>query len=271
MEVNQTYWLDERHPNFKRWEQARNISRERGRFVKTLTSQIITCKNLNVLDLGSGEGGTSEMFSDENFVVSFDLSKVRLNRQSKLIKNKICGNSSLFPFKKNSFDLIIMQDVMEHLDYNPEISDHLFELLKTDGLIYLSTPNRSSIINLIADPHWGFPIVSLFNRNQLRKYFLRVFRITEVNRNDIAELLSLKKLTDLFSNKFELRLNTTFALKELLNGNQGIAWSRFHLGMILLIRKLRLNNILLAISNDRIGIVNKYLTPAFYFILFKRK
>ncbi len=74
-------WLDESHPNFKRWKRAREVSIERGKFVSSIINQQLDTKNLSVLDLGSGEGGTSKVFSENNFVVSFDLSLTRLKRQ----------------------------------------------------------------------------------------------------------------------------------------------------------------------------------------------
>ena len=83
MEVkeNNPTWLDESHPNFLRWKRARELSIERGKFVRSVINQQIKTTNLNVLDLGSGEGGTSKVFSADNFVVSLDLSLIRLQRQ----------------------------------------------------------------------------------------------------------------------------------------------------------------------------------------------
>lgn len=271
VDYNQTYWLDEQHPNFKRWEKAREISFQRGTFVNSLISEFKNCRNLKILDLGSGEGGTSEIFSDENYVLSIDLNKIRLNRQNESINNKICCDISTLPFKKKSFDLIIMQDVIEHLDHTKNTIKNISALLNDGGMIYLSTPNRNSIINLLADPHWSVPFVSLFKRDQTKKYFLRFFRKTEINRKDIAELLSLKKIYDLFSDQFEVRLNTTFVLTQLFNGNPGIIWSKFHILLTALARKSGLSKLLLMISNDKKSFVNNYLTTAFYLILIKKE
>lgn len=270
MEVNQTYWLDENHPNFKRWEKARKISFQRGKFVLQLVSNFKECKNLNVLDLGSGEGGTSEILSNDNFVISFDINPTRLNRQIKLISNKICGRAEWLPFKKNFFDLIVLQDVLEHLSYNKNTIKDISDLLNDNGIIYLSTPNRISILNIIADPHWGFPVVSLMNRNQIRKYFLRVFRRSEKDRNDLAQLLSLKKIIELFKDGLEMKLNTNFTLNEIFNRNPGIVWSKLHLRLIAFAKLFGLKKIILKISNDRIGFVNNFLTPSFYLIMIKK-
>ena len=82
MKIDPPAWLDKSHPNFSKWQRARELSIERGKFVHSIVSQNIQANNLTVLDLGSGEGGTAKVFSKNNFVVSLDLSLVRLQRQT---------------------------------------------------------------------------------------------------------------------------------------------------------------------------------------------
>ncbi len=116
MEVaeKQIPWLDEKHPNYERWKRAREISIERGKFVLSIISKVRNCQNLKILDIGSGEGGTSEVLSQDNILISFDMNKIRLLRQQNSFSNfnLLCGSSSSLPFKNNSFDLIILQDVL---------------------------------------------------------------------------------------------------------------------------------------------------------------
>ena len=90
--------------------------------------------------------------------------------------------------------------------------DDLTSLLKNNGIIYLSTPNKYSLINIISDPHWGMPLISLFNRNQIKKYFLRNFRKSDYQREDVAELLSLKKFTICSDNIIPLKSLRNFLL-----------------------------------------------------------
>src|SRR3989304_6830976 len=200
MKADSIQWLDETHPNYLRWKRAREISIARGKFVESIVSKEIECRGLTILDLGSGEGGTTNVFSKNNFVISFDLSKIRLQRQSNSDVNsqKICGNISDIPLKKKSFDLIILQDVIEHLQLTNRLVDELYGLLQERGIIYLSTPNKFSVFNILADPHWGVPFISLLKRETVKKYFLNYFRKSEVNREDIPELLSLRVILDLF-------------------------------------------------------------------------
>jgi SAM-dependent methyltransferase len=320
-------WLDKSHPNFLRWKRARELSVERGKFVRSIVSQKLPVKNLTVLDLGSGEGGTSRVLSDDNFVVSFDLSLIKLQRQllnvipkdpdfnletEKSLKNNIViskegsypteksstisqtgflprqvgiemtainypndlafvnGNALQLPFEDHSFDLIIIQDVIEHLNDIKFLYIEIKRVLKLKGMIYLSTPNKYSLFNFLSDPHFGLPVVSVLKREQIKKYFLKYFRKNDYNRKDVAQLLSLNGLGKLFSQNFDLHLNTKFVVKELFNGNKGIVWSDFHLKLISFCKIIKLDWVVNKIANDKLGILNKFFTPTFY-VIFKLK
>jgi len=290
-------WLDESHPNFRRWKRAREVSIERGKFVQAVVAQKVNSKNLYILDLGSGEGGTSKVFSVDNFVVSFDLSLIRLQRQISSVISKegfypteksstnnktrflssfemtkpelVNGSALQLPFSNHSFNLIIIQDVIEHLSNTADFYSEVKRILKTNGSIYLSTPNKFSIFNILNDPHFGLPVLSLLKRKSIKKYFLKQFRKDDYYRTDIAQLFSLNELINLFKNDFEIKLYTKFSVQELFNGNKGIVWSDFHLKLITFCKLIKLDWLIIKLSNDKIGIINKYFTPTFYFVLKK--
>jgi 2-polyprenyl-3-methyl-5-hydroxy-6-metoxy-1,4-benzoquinol methylase len=264
-------WLDESHPNYERWKRAREISLERGKFVRSIVAQKIKCENLTILDLGSGQGGTAKVLSEKNTVISLDLNIVRLKSQEDFKDNilRINGDALNVPLKTDSFDLIVLQDVIEHVNNPQSLLNSLHTLLKKNGTLYLSTPNKFSVFNIISDPHWGFPVVSLLKRENIRKYFLQVFRKSEAERNDIAELHSLEELLKLFTSKFTFTLYTNYSVEELLKGNKGIIWSDFHLTMLKLIKFVKFDQLIIGLANDKPGIINKYFTPTFYFLLEK--
>ena len=269
MEVNKDLlpaWLDKNHPNYDRWKRAREISEERGKFVESVLSKEITLAELRILDLGSGEGGTAKVLSEKNKIVSFDINAERLQRQEGNSYKKVLGDSEQLPFSSLSFDVIILQDVIEHLQSKEKTIASLHSLLKKNGIIYLSTPNKFSIFNVIADPHWGVPFISLLRRESIRKYFLGTFRKTEAARKDIAELSSLKKLLSLFEDK----LFTSHSVKELFKGNKGIVWSSFHLKLVGTANKLTIGRLINLMANDKPGIINKFFTPTFYMILIRK-
>jgi len=275
MEVTETKepaWLDDNHPNYERWERARSVAEERGKFVVSIIEQEIKCDGLTVLDLGSGEGGTAKVLAANNNVFSIDISLTRLLRQTDRENNlyRINGDALNVPLKNELFDLIVLQDVIEHVNSPAEMIDSLYSLLKKGGVLYLSTPNKFSLFNFIADPHWGMPFVSVLKRKTIKKYFLRNFRKNDSEREDAAQLLSLDDLDKILRNKFEIKLNTKFTVDKLLEGNKGIVWSDLHLNLLEIIRKVHLQNFILSAANDNYGFTNNFLNPTFYFLLKKK-
>jgi SAM-dependent methyltransferase len=270
MEITEenTVWLNPSHPNYERWRKGRELKSERAVIAGKIISAHKVCTNLDILDLGSGEGGTSSYFSGNNNVISYDLSLFRLKRQ-RHTDNKfkiVNGNAQFLPFRNSFFDLIILQDAIEHININGSLISELKRVIKDDGLIYISTPNRHSILNIISDPHWGIPFLSLFRRNSIKKYFLRLFRKEDLCRDDIAELLSLKELFGLFKH-FRIILNTKEIIGLLSESYNGILWSNFHTTLLNLLNKSGLIFILKALANNKTGFINNYLTPTFYLIL----
>ena len=263
-------WLDVRHPNYERWKRGRDLLHKRAFAVKEIVSSSVKCGDLDILDLGSGEGGTSALFAEHNNVISFDLSLLRLKRQQKYFSNysKITGRAENLPFRYSSFDLVILQDVIEHIEEPDLFIAELTRVLRSDGSIYLSTPNRNSFFNIVSDPHWGIPLLALFSRPGIKKYFLRFFRKSELSRNDIARLFSLRQLKYLFR-EYELNLKTKEAVDVLDRNPEGILWSSFHLLLIEIIRKTGTFALLKKAASNKEGFINNYFTPTFYAVLKK--
>jgi hypothetical protein len=108
------------------------------------------------------------------------------------------------------------------------------------------------------------------NRDKQKKYFLPIFRKSEINRNDTAQLISLKMLCKIFSNDFELSLKIQEVVNELLKGNKGIIWSEFHIKLLSFVKKLNIAKAISSMVNNRQGFVNNFFTPTFYFVLKKK-
>ncbi|MDH3269512.1 MAG: class I SAM-dependent methyltransferase [Ignavibacteria bacterium] len=262
---------DPAHTNYERWKKARNLSDDRAKFVESVLSSEIIAERLKILDIGAGEGSTSKFLSQKNLAVSLEPKSERIKKIPKTDSlQPIKANSSGLPFKSSVFDIIILQDVIEHLNITEKLISDFGNLLKENGIIYLSTPNRLSLFNIISDPHWGMPLLCLFTREQIKKYFLKYFRRNDYTRDDIAELLSLKDLINLFSENFSVNICTNFSIDYLLNGGKGLVWSKFHLRLVKYLNEFGLAKVIRRIANDEIGIVNKFFTPTFYCILKKK-
>ncbi len=259
------------HPNYERWQMARDLSDERAMFVESILSSKLTVEGLSILDIGAGEGNTSRLLSQKNFVVSLEPKSERIKKISVTqTLQSLMADSVKLPFKSSTFNLIILQDVIEHLTITKDLIKNFQLILKADGIIYLSTPNKFSLLNIISDPHWGIPFLCLFNRQQIKKYFLRYFRKKDYSRSDIAELLSLKEIVNLLSENFSALLCTKFSVNYLFDGGKGLVWSKLHIQLVKLLNESGLSKFVRRVANDEIGIVNKFFTPTFYIILKKK-
>ena len=110
MEVKETFQreYDPGHPNYKRWQKAREISDERAKFVQKIISNDINPEGLLILDVGAGEGSTSKLLSQKNFVVSLEPKSERIKKiLSTDSLQPVMADTYKLPFKPGCFDLII--------------------------------------------------------------------------------------------------------------------------------------------------------------------
>lgn len=100
--------------------------------------------NKTVLDVGCANGNFSkEVKKKGNKVYGIEVSNQMALRAKKVIDHVIVGNieEMKFPWKYNSFDIILLMDILEHL-FNPQKTlINLKKYLKNDGYVIVSIPN----------------------------------------------------------------------------------------------------------------------------------
>ena len=92
-------------------------------------------KNKKVLDLGGRDGTLTKHFIEKNHVTLADIDENALEyakRNFKVETMKVDLNQSL-PFKDNSFDVVVMAEVLEHLAYPNITLGEIKRVLKTNG------------------------------------------------------------------------------------------------------------------------------------------
>ena len=92
-------------------------------------------KNKKVLDLGGRDGTLTKHFIEKNHVTLADIDENALEYAKKTYKvetMKVDLNQSL-PFEDNSFDVVVMAEVLEHLPYPNITLGEIKRILKTNG------------------------------------------------------------------------------------------------------------------------------------------
>lgn len=135
-----------------------------------------------ILDLGCGLGGISISFAQRaKLVLSGDLDMSRLSKVKERIENSRIKNMCLLkfegkslPFKDETFDLVIMNGVLEYMGINKTRLDpeqlqivalqETRRVLKKNGKVYIGIENRWYPAYFFRDVHCGLPLVAMLPR-----------------------------------------------------------------------------------------------------------
>jgi len=110
----------------------------------------VNYKNIKILEIGSAEGGCLKFFNKlgakcYGIEISKGRNKYAKNRNSKKIKfllGDICDSS--FVDKIPKMDIIILRDVIEHIDQKLVAMKNIYSILKRNGIIFVSYPPKYS-------------------------------------------------------------------------------------------------------------------------------
>ena len=105
-------------------------------------------KNKRVLDIASGEGyGSNILSSVASNVTGVDISDDAINHAKKKYDNKpnlsfIKGSLQNIPLPDNSIDVVVSFESIEHDTEHDIIMTELKRVLKADGILIMSTPDK---------------------------------------------------------------------------------------------------------------------------------
>jgi len=99
-------------------------------------------KSGNFLDVGCSFGGFLEAASRFYTPYGIEMSEFSCGYAKKIFGDRIhCGTLSTHPFRENSFSVITMIELIEHLDDPAYAVRESFKLLDTGGLLLIQTAN----------------------------------------------------------------------------------------------------------------------------------
>lgn len=118
------------------------------RRVVTLRTAIGKSPRLPVLvDVGSGEGHFARRASKSGFhVVATEYTSAGVRRTSEAVGTGtvVRSDGTAMPFRSGSIDAITLWDVVEHVDRSQRLFDEAARVLRSGGVLALSTPNPNA-------------------------------------------------------------------------------------------------------------------------------
>lgn len=144
-------------------------------------SRFQSWSEVSVLDLGSGSGGISREFAEIGAnvtAIEYNLRRVLGMAQEKLRFRLIAGDGHFLPFRSRSFDFVILADVLEHVGNAGAMMREVARVARPGALVFVGATNRTSIVNLIFDPHYNVPLIPLLPKRLATWYVTNIWKVS---------------------------------------------------------------------------------------------
>lgn len=121
-------------------------------------------KTGKVLEIGSSTGVMLELFKNKGWdIVGIEPSKKACkiaNRRGIKTINSSFEKASLI---KSSFDVVILNHVLEHLDNPKQILKKCYQILANKGIVFIDVPNFGSLSSRLWKSHWPYLLLDEHN------------------------------------------------------------------------------------------------------------
>jgi ubiquinone/menaquinone biosynthesis C-methylase UbiE len=195
-------------------------------------------KDKNVLDIASGEGYGSHLMSKVAATVSgvdIDSESVK-NANKKYKKDNLLferGSVTQIPFNDDLFDVVVSFETIEHLEEHDTMISEIKRVLKKDGILIISTPDKKNYTDLRNFKN-KFHVKELYKaefENLLKNYF---------NYCNLYQQLYLNGISVIFPDKAQTKMNDNIFLGDY---NNVIKTSRHPLYLVAVVSNNTLNKV----------------------------
>lgn len=170
----------------------------RRRIIETALQRMSLPPNTNILEVGCGTGGNLELLSryGEVDAMEYDESAIEIASQSVAHTIKRGWLPDNIPFKNRGYDLIVLFDVLEHIQDDKAALSAIREKLTDNGKLLITVPAFRFLWSKHDDIHHHF-----------RRYI----------KNDLIELLRMAGYHVGYASYFNSILFPLIALKRIVN------------------------------------------------------
>ena len=182
LEVERASWWSQE--NFETWKNLYVSEYARGFWVlETLQRYLpgFDAVGARVLDVGCGDAGVLIAFAERGArcagveASERSLERGRLRVREHGVEVELLGGiAEALPRADGSSDLVILDNVLEHVEDPVETLSEIRRVLVPGGLLYLVTPKPFALYSLCNDPHYDLAGLVLMPRRLQVWYFERV-------------------------------------------------------------------------------------------------
>ncbi len=171
----------------------------------------------NILDVGAGYGELV-YFANQN---QWNSIGIELSKDAYKIANKFGVNIKNIPiedefFRKKKYSIIVLTEVIEHVDDPNNLILEISKLLEVNGILYITTPNFNSLDRYIMSSEWKVihkEHINYFTTNTLRRL---------IKNNKSLELINIKStnlVLELYKIKMIKIFNKSYKKDNLVSSN----------------------------------------------------
>ncbi len=162
---------------------------QRGREIARVINERTEVAGKDVLDVGCGytgllivmkEAGARNLTGIEVDQQRLDWGRKRLaslGYEAKILELDVCRADA--PGTLGTYDIILAQDVIEHVPDPSLTIDHLCQMLRPGGAVYVQVGNKFSPDQLTGDHHYRLPGITLLSQAQAIEYFCTRLKLPE--------------------------------------------------------------------------------------------
>jgi SAM-dependent methyltransferase len=136
-------------------------------------------KNPKTIDLGAGDGRFVAFLGEFCDADALELSTeaVHIAKEQYKHVNFFHGNALTYDFEKDTYDLVISQEVIEHIDNQQAYLDVCYKILKPGGYLIMTTPNKKVFDHLKGGNWSDQPIENILTPKSFKTLIKRRFSI----------------------------------------------------------------------------------------------
>lgn len=158
-----------------------------------LLKEYTNLSECELLDIGTGSGHVISRISQEcRSATSVNVEDERVIKEGYTFQQV---SDVVLPFKDQSFDIVISNQVIEHIPSQLKHMQEIHRVVRDNGIVYMATPSKFAII----EPHFKLPFLSWLPRSLADKY-------VQANGKDHFDVypLSMRGLKKLAKNLFSV-------------------------------------------------------------------